>query len=292
MTNTCICSAILTPLDDRERLHVDGLQEHLRDQAEAGIDAVLVGGTMGLMQLLTEKTYADLVRAACDSWTSGEIFVGVGDTSLARTLQRIHIVNEFKVDGVLALAPFFVQFSQEELCDYYRALADQSKWPLYLYDIPARTGTSLAVDTVVQMAAHPNIAGIKCSGPITQTRELIDALGTTNFRVMVGCPTMLDHLLRVGIAQHIDGLYALAPRVACAVARSAEAENWSEAAKHTQAIGNLLSTLQKYGVFPAAQEILRAKGNRACFVPRPYRPLSDERTSQLLAEAAIQAILN
>ena len=76
MTNTCICSAILTPLDDRERLHVDGLQEHLRDQAEAGIDAVLVGGTMGLMQLLTEKTYADLVRAACDSWSSRRDFRG------------------------------------------------------------------------------------------------------------------------------------------------------------------------------------------------------------------------
>jgi 4-hydroxy-tetrahydrodipicolinate synthase len=292
MTNTCICSAICTPFDDRERLHVGGLQDHLRDQAEAGIDAVLVGGTMGLMQLLTEKTYADLVRASCDSWSRGEIFVGVGDTSLSRTLQRIHIVNEFKVDGVLALAPYFFQFSQVELCDYYRALADQSKSPLYLYDIPPRTGTSLAIDTVVELAAHPNIAGIKCSGPITQTRELIDTLGARKFRVMVGCPTMLDHLLRVGIAQHVDGLYALAPRVACAIARSAQAENWSEAARLTQVLGRLLATLQEYGVFPAAQEILRAKGIRGSFLPRPYRPLSDERTRQLLSEPAIQAILN
>jgi 4-hydroxy-tetrahydrodipicolinate synthase len=292
MTKMCICSAILTPLDDRERLHVDGLQDHLRDQAEAGIDAILVGGTMGLMQLLTEKTYADLVRAARDFWSRGEIFVGVGDTSLSRTLQRIHIVNEFKVDGVFALAPFFFQFSQEELCDYYRALADQSKSPLYLYDIPPRTGTSLAIETVVELAAHPNIVGIKCSGPITQTRQLIDALGARNFRVMVGCPTLLDHLLRVGIAQHIDGLFALAPRLACAIARSAHAENWSEAANLTQIIGNLLSTLQAYGVFPAAQEILRAKGNRAYFLPRPYRPLSDERTRQLLSEPVIQSILN
>jgi 4-hydroxy-tetrahydrodipicolinate synthase len=292
MTNTCICSAICTPLDDRERLHVDGLQDHLRDQTEAGIDAILVGGTMGQMQLLTEKTYAELVRAACDFWSRGEIFVGVGDTSLSRTLQRIHIVNEFKVDGVLALAPFFFQFSQEELCDYYRALADQSNSPLYLYDIPPRTGTILEIETVVELATHPNIAGIKCSGPITQTRELIDALGARKFRVMVGCPTLLDHLLRVGIAQHVDGLYALAPRVACAIARSAQSENWSEAARLTQILGRLLATLQEYGVFPAAQEILRAKGTRGCFLPRPYRPLSNERTRQLLAEPAIQAILN
>jgi 4-hydroxy-tetrahydrodipicolinate synthase len=291
MVNTFICSAILTPLDDRERLHVDGLQDHLRDQAEAGIDAVLAGGTMGVMQLLTDKTYAELVQATCNCWSRGEIFVGVGDTSLARTLQRIQIVNEFKVDGVLALAPFFFQFSQEELCDYYRTLADRSKSPLYLYDIPPRTGTTLAIETVVELAAHPNIAGIKCSGPITQTRQLIDALDARKFRVMVGCPTLLDHLLRVGVAQHVDGVYALAPRLACAIARSAQAENWSEAANHTQILCRLLSTLYEYGVFPAAQEILRAKGIRGSFVPRPYRPLSAERTRELLDEPAIQSIL-
>jgi 4-hydroxy-tetrahydrodipicolinate synthase len=291
MVNAFICSAILTPLDDRERLHVEGLQDHLRDQAEAGIDAVLAGGTMGVMQLLTDKTYAELVQATCNNWSRGEIFIGVGDTSLSRTLQRIHIVNEFKVDGVLALAPFFFQFSQKELCDYYRTLADQSKSPLYLYDIPPRTGTTLAIETVVELAAHPNIAGIKCSGPITQTRQLIDALDARKFRVMVGCPTLLDHLLRVGIAQHVDGVFALAPRLARTIARSAEAENWSEAENLTQILGRLLSTLYEYGVFPAAQEILHAKKIRGSFLPLPYRPLSEERTRELLAEPAVQSIL-
>jgi 4-hydroxy-tetrahydrodipicolinate synthase len=293
MVETFICTALCTPLDERERLHADGLRDHLRAQADAEIDAVLVGGTMGLMQLLTDKTYAELVRAANDYWAGkGEIFVGVGDTSYSRTLQRIHVVNEFKVDGVLALAPFFFRFSQEELCDYYRELAGQTRAPLYLYDLPQLTGTSLALKTVVELSEHPNIAGIKCSGPITQTRELIDALSGRAFRVMVGCPTMLDHLLRVGIAQHVDGLFGLAPRLARNVVKAAQAENWSDAARNTQALCNLLSTLQKFGVFPAAQEILRARGMRGSILPCPYRPLSEEQTRQLLAEPAIQLILH
>jgi 4-hydroxy-tetrahydrodipicolinate synthase len=293
MVNPFLCSAICTPLDEHERLHVDGLKSHLKDQADAGIDAVLVAGTMGLMQLLTEKTYADLVRQSCDSWEGcGEIFVGVGDTSLARTLQRVRIVNEFRVDGVVALAPFFFQFSQQELCDHFRAIADQSKSPLFLYDLPLRTGTSLAIETVIELSAHPNIAGIKCSGPITQTRQLIDALQMPEFRVFVACPPLLDHLLRAGIAQHLDGIYALAPRLTRDIARSAQAENWPEAARLTQGLSRVLSVIQEYGIFPAAQEILRAKGIRGSILPRPYLPLSEERTGQLLAEPAIRSILH
>lgn len=293
MVDTFICSAICTPLDERERLHVDGLRDHLREQADAGIGAVLVAGTMGLMQLLTEKTYADLVRAACDHWSGkGEIFVGVGDTSYSRTLQRIHLVNELKVDGVLALAPFFFGFSQDELCDYYRALADQTSAPLYLYDLPQRTGTTLAVETVVELAAHPNIVGIKCSGPIAQTRQLIDALESQPFRVMVGSPTLVDHLLRVGISQHVDGCYALAPRIASEIARSARDDNWSEAARLTQILCRMLAAMHEYGVYPAAQEILRAKGISGSILPRPYRPLSERRLEEFLGEAAIQSILH
>jgi dihydrodipicolinate synthase/N-acetylneuraminate lyase len=293
MVETFLCSAICTPLDEREMLHANGLREHLHDQAAAGINAVLAAGTMGLMQLLTETTYADLVRVTCDSWSGkGEIFVGVGDTSFSRSLERIHIVNEFKVDGILALPPFFFQFSQDELCDYYRALADQSRAPLYLYDLPQRTGTSLEIETVLQLAPHPNIVGIKCSGPIAQTRQLIDALEAQPFRVMVGCPTLVDHLFRVGISQHVDGCYALAPRIASDIARSARDDNWSEAARLTQILCRMLATMHEYGVYPAAQEILRAKGISGSILPRPYRPLSERRLEEFVNEAAIQSILH
>jgi hypothetical protein len=54
----------------------------------------------------------------------------------------------------------------------------------------------------------------------------------------------------------------------------------------------MLATLHKYGVYPAAQGILSAKGISGSFVPRPYRPLSEERLGELLDEPAVQSILH
>ena len=83
MTITLI-SAIGTPLAQDESLHVEGLEAHLADQWKNGMTGVLVGGTMGAMQLLSEETYRDLVRQSIRcSQQQGEVLVGVGDAGFA-----------------------------------------------------------------------------------------------------------------------------------------------------------------------------------------------------------------
>jgi len=167
-----LISAICTPLTEDDSLHIDGLAAHLEDQWRNGIHGVLIGGTMGLMQLLDDATYGDLVRHSVElARGRGEILVGVGDTSFTRTLGRIRCVEQFDVDGVVALAPFFFQLEQAELIAYFKELADQSKKPLYLYDLPQRTRTNLQLKTVLELSKHPNIRGIKCSGEWSATRR-------------------------------------------------------------------------------------------------------------------------
>ena len=83
--------------------------------------------------------------------------------------------------------------------------------------------------------------------------------------MMVGCPTIARPPVARRHREHVDGLLHWRVR-ACAIARSAQAENWSEAARLTQILGRLLSTLQEYGVFPAAQEILPREGESRLFL--------------------------
>ena len=140
MLRTRLISAIGTPLTSDEELHIDGLYKHLEEQFAADIDGVLVAGTMGLMQLLADKTYNDLIVHSAKWWKAkGELLVGVGDASYARTVERIRLVNEVPVDGVVVLSPYFVPFSQAELLEYFRSLANASRAPLFLYDLPQRT---------------------------------------------------------------------------------------------------------------------------------------------------------
>src|SRR5687767_9158895 len=162
MRKFCVINAVGTPLNNNESLHLEGFDVHLHDQWQAGIHGVLVCGTMGLMQLLTEDTYRQVVAAAANhAGARREVMVGVGDAGFARTRERIRFVNDHPISAVVALSPYLVKFSQPELLEYFVGLADASHHPLFLYDLPILTGTKLELDTVLRLAEHPNIHGIK-----------------------------------------------------------------------------------------------------------------------------------
>ena len=96
-----LISAVGTPLNPDESLHVDSLDRLLSLQWNAGIDGVLVAGTMGLMQLLREQTYVQLIEHSIELCRGkGELLVGIGDAGFARTADRIGYINGLAVDGV------------------------------------------------------------------------------------------------------------------------------------------------------------------------------------------------
>lgn len=283
-----ICSAVGTPLAADDHLDARGLRFHLEDQVLAGIDGVLVGGTMGAMPLLTGKTYEQLVRAGVEAFRGkGELLIGVSDLSFARTRERIQLVNELPVDGAVALTPYFLTYSQAELIRYFEALAAESRAPLYLYDLPQRTGIAIAVETVFRLSKHPNIAGIKCSGDLSEARRLMDAVRGSRFRVIVAQAPLIDVLFRAGIHEHVDGVYCLVPRLTRRIADAATRGQWEISAELTRRLFGLLMMLRKYGVFPAMTALLNARGISGNFAPQPHQPLAPAAREALLAEALV-----
>lgn len=290
---TKFISAICTPLTLDEALHREGLEAHLDDQWRAGIAGVLVGGTMGLMQLLSDQTYRDLAECGVEFTAGrGEVLVGVGDTSFARTRDRIRMVERFAIDGVVVVTPSLWKYSQTDLIGYYRALADLSSKPVYLYDLPQLTGTKLEFETVLQVATHPNVRGIKCSGEWAWTRQLMDRVGD-RFRVIPAQPHLVDELIRVGVSDNLDGIYALVPRWTVAIAVAAEQGDWAMAAQRQRRLSELLSVLTtRYPLFPAVTAVLNARGISGCVAPAPMRPLEPEQREALLAEPLVKQLLD
>ena len=143
---------------------------------------------MGLMQLLEDEVYHDLVQYGVGMGQGhGEIMVGAGDASFTRTLHRIQFVEQFNVDGIVVLSPYFETFEQSDLINYFRALADRIEKPLYLYDLPGVTRTRLELETVLQLSKHPNIRGIKCSGDWPSVWRLMNSVDD-GFRVIPAQP--------------------------------------------------------------------------------------------------------
>lgn len=284
-------NAIGTPLDAEERLHVDGLHKHLHDQWSNKIDGILVAGTMGLLQLLRDETYRELVKASIEfSRARGEILIGAGDTGFVRTRDRIEFLNRFEIDGVVVLSPYFVRFSQEELVGYYHALADASRHPLYLYHLPVLTKVDLALETVEQISRHPNIRGIKCSCDYEWTRQLSERIGDC-FRIIVAQPTRVTELTRAGVQEHLDGIFSLAPAWTSAMGVACQSSDWETATRYQSKINELLQVIQQAGVFPAFSAILNARGITGNFAPAPFRQLETPSLQVLLEQPIVRELI-
>ena len=292
-----LISAICTPLDDEGRLHSEGLRLHLDDQWQAGIDGVLIGGTMGLLQLLADNTWQDLVQqGAATCRGRGEVLVGVGDCSFDRTRGRIEAVDGLPIDGVVVLPPYFLAFSSAELALYYESLADVSRRPLYLYDLPVRTRVKLDAPLVCRLARHPNIRGIKVSDDWSATRQLVCTLAESgapaSFRVIPAQPLLVDVLAREGADGNLDGIFSLAPGWTREIVAAVAAGDHALAASRQRRVVRLLDAVRApFSLFPACSAVLNARGIPGSVAPRPLQPLTPAQREQLLALPVVQELV-
>lgn len=291
MSSIKLTTAIGTPLNEDESLHEEGLRKQLADQWNHGIDGVLSAGSMGAMQLLTDDTYRRLIEISVEeSKGKGELLVGAGDCGYARTRDRISFINNYDVDGVAVLAPFFWGFSQDELFDYYTELADHCKAPLYLYDLPQVTGTKISLDVILRLAKHPNIKGAKLSGPLPFTQKLLDS-ADPDFRIIVANPDLMDTLMRSGINEHLDGMWAICPKWTVNVVKAAQQGDWEAAAKFRKKVVDVRDKcLGQQGVW-AFTVLMNARGIPGDFMPRPFKRYTQEQTEKMLSMPLVQELL-
>jgi 4-hydroxy-tetrahydrodipicolinate synthase len=291
MSRFSLITAIGTPLNEDEEIHVQGLEKQIEYQWAGGMTGILVGGTMCEMQLLSDKAYQQLVDHSIEfARGQGEVMVGAGDASFARTKQRIEFLNQRKIDAVVVLTPYLLKFSQAELVEYFKALADESAHPLYLYDLPIYTGTKLSMETVQRVAEHPNIHGIKASCDVGWTRSLLD-LNLPDFRVIVAAANLIDVLMRAGVKEHLDGVFALHPHWVSEVARASERQDWDAASAAQRRIIQILNLLHENGVMATFTVLMNLLGIPGCFAPRPYRRHDAAKAQAIARMPIVQELL-
>ena len=168
--------AIVTPFTN-ETVNLGALGRLLDFQLENGTDAVIVCGTTGEA---TTMSYRERMRTVefCVKHVDGRVPViagsGSNSTETAITLSRD--AQMAGADGLLVVTPYYNKASQSGLIRHYTAIADAVDRPLILYDVPSRTGVTIAPETYAELAKHPNINGVKeASGNfsnIQKTRNL------------------------------------------------------------------------------------------------------------------------
>jgi 4-hydroxy-tetrahydrodipicolinate synthase len=180
---------LVTPFRDGE-LDEASLRRLVRHYANSPIDGLVLAATSGEGLSLGMSELERLVTLA-RSEISGSgrympICLGLSGAATAKMQAALDETASWPIDGYLIASPYYTRPSQRGLLHHFNALADHASWPIVLYNIPYRTAVNLENATLLQLAAHPNIVGIKDCG--ADRAQSIDFLHRRppGFRVLTG----------------------------------------------------------------------------------------------------------
>lgn len=174
---------------------------NVRAHLAAGVNGIVIAGSTGEAALLDEHERQQLLDWARslvpdDKW----LLVGVGAESTRLCIQRCVDARERGADAALVVAPHYygAQMTPEALVTHYRAVADGSPLPVILYNIPKYTHFTMDPGLVLELAAHPNVVGIKDSaGDLKQLGAYL-AAQSARFSVLTGSGSALYPALEMG----------------------------------------------------------------------------------------------
>ena len=160
-------------------------------------DTLIINGTTGEAPTTSDEEKLALVAAVVDEVGGrAKIVAGVGTPNTAHS---IHLAKDAKTagaHGLLVVTPYYSLPPQEALLAYFTAVADATALPNIIYDIPSRTGTEVAEASLIALAAHPNICGVKdAKGQVASSARVMAA---TSLDYYAGDDAMILPLLAVG----------------------------------------------------------------------------------------------
>ena len=168
---------LITPFRNNEVDHaaLDGL---VRRYCKAGIAGFVTCGSTGEAAALDEAeqlSVLDTILEAVQQTKPGlPVVMGLSGYNLAQTLAWVKAISRYPVAGLLVPGPHYIRPSQAGLLHWFQAIADVSAAPLIVYDIPQRTGVTIDLNTLLQLAGHPNICAVKdCGQDAAKTHALI-----------------------------------------------------------------------------------------------------------------------
>ena len=124
----------------------------------SGIAGLVICGTTGEAAALDDAEQLAVFDTVLCEAGSLPVIAGLAGNHLGHTLARLDALNGLPLCGVLSPAPYYIRPSQAGLLDWFHALADRSRAPLVLYDIPYRTGATLTLDTLLTRIAETEAA--------------------------------------------------------------------------------------------------------------------------------------
>ncbi|HEX7015398.1 MAG TPA: 4-hydroxy-tetrahydrodipicolinate synthase [Cyclobacteriaceae bacterium] len=208
--------ALATPFDEDGAIDYKSLKRLLRHTANGGVDYFVVMGTTGESVTLSRDEKNDILRFVLENNPRKlPVVFGIGGNDTRHVLEDLQATDYSGVDAILSVCPYYNKPSQEGVVRHFTAIADAAPVPIIVYNIPGRTGTNIAAETMLQLAEHPNIVGVKeASGSLEQCMRIAHGK-PKDFMLISGDDMMTVPLYSIGghgvisvLANALPGIFA------------------------------------------------------------------------------------
>ena len=193
-------SVIVTPFNEDNTINYDAMRRIAQRMIDGGVEGLIVAATGGESATLSLAERVELTKfMKAEFGDQVPIIVGTGNNNTAASIETTKQIEEAGADAVLLVSPYYNKPSQEGLYRHFKAIAESTKLPVFLYNVPGRTGVSIAPKTVKRLAEVPNIYGMKdASGNMDNLTNLLNTV-PERFRVYTGDDNLAIPALSIGV---------------------------------------------------------------------------------------------
>ena len=209
-----VATALATPFKEDLTIDYEAYEKLLSYQVENKVDGLVVCGTTAEAATMDKKEKLDLINFTIEK-VGGQlpIIVGTGSNNTKEAAEFSKEVSEIDgVDALLVVTPYYNKANREGLFNHFKRIAEVSKKPIILYNVPSRTGVNIDPELVGELSKIENIVGIKdATGDLHYTIK-VKSLVDEDFAIYSGNDDLIVPLVSVGGSGVISVLSNVLPK--------------------------------------------------------------------------------
>ena len=205
--------ALVTPFNNDGSVNYEKLGELLEYHINNNTSGIVILGTTGEASTLSFEEEAKIVEYSVKKVNHRvPLIVGSGSNETEKAITMSKKYSEMGADYVLVITPYYNKTNESGLIKHFEAVANASKCPVIMYNVPGRTGMSISISAIEKLSKHPNICGIKeASGNFSYAMKVAKYI-SDDFIMLSGNDDVIVPLMSIGAKGVISVLANIAPK--------------------------------------------------------------------------------
>ncbi|NOT51094.1 MAG: dihydrodipicolinate synthase family protein [Chitinophagaceae bacterium] len=224
--------ALLTPFTQDDKLDLAMFEKNLAAQLEAGVNGIIIGGSLGEASTITEKEKEELTEFSVE-YLNGRIpvIVNIAESRTSDAIQQAANVRKWGADGIMLLPPMRYKTDDRETIHFFKAVAHSTSLPIMIYNNPVDYKIDTRPDMFDELVGCKNVTALKeSSRDVTNLIRMKNRFGD-RFKILCGVDTLAMEELCLGADGWVAGLVCAFPRETVAIYKLVKAGRIDEAAK-------------------------------------------------------------